>query len=129
MKCARGMILIDVLAALAILGGTVVTLLLAQSRALQQATALRRQATAATLAHELLVDWRLKDIDVRVNDTSVCNSLAGWSWRRSAGATLVADSIEMMQITLDIIYAEPAASPPIIATYRWLELPSDADAR
>ncbi len=120
---ARGMMLIDVLAALVLLGGTVVTLLLAQSRAVQQLASSRRHATAATLASELLTSWRLAETDVRAPDTGVFPDHADWSWRRTATQTLVAETVETIEIRLDVVHREGDGVTETRTTYRWLELP------
>ena len=125
---ARGMMLIDVLAALVLLGGTVVTLLLAQSRAVQQLAWSRQHATASMLASELLTSWRLAETDVRAPDAGVFPDHPDWSWRRTAAQTIVAETVEAIEIRLDVVQREGDGVTKTRATYRWLELPDGESA-
>lgn len=125
MPKTRGFMLIEVLAALVLLGGTVVTLLVAQSKSLEQLRIAQRQATAAHLARELLTTWQVEEVDLVTGDEGVFDGNVEWSWRRTVERTTVSGSIPMTQVTVEIIYVADDAGPQIVAQYEWFEVPDD----
>lgn len=123
---ARGTTLIEVVAALAILSTAIVGLLLAQSRAVEQAAATQRSARAADLARELLSDWHLAGVDTTVPDSGTIPGQMNWSWRRTAAPVTVAESTRMTRVTLEILTTiEPR--PAVVAHYDWLITPHETD--
>ena len=129
MARTRSMILIEVVAALALLGGTIVVILLVRSRALVQLQTAGDRLQAAQLGRELITDWRLRQINVTRDDHGEFESEPGpgpepglgWSWRRSVSSVVVADKAEMTLITLNIL--DRSGSDEVVASYAWLEEP------
>lgn len=121
-----GSLLIDVLAALTLLGSTTVALVLAHARAVEQFTATQRQARASEIADALIATWRLERMDVRTETSGVMENDADWSWRRSAEPVMVADDMDMLQINLDIAF-ESAEGSEVVSTIHWLESPDEPE--
>jgi Tfp pilus assembly protein PilV len=121
------MILIEVVAALALLGTTIVAILVVRSRSLVQLQTAGDRLQAAHLARELIADWRLRQTNVTRDDRGEFESEPGpglgpgWSWRRSVSSVVVAGSVEMKLITLDIVCRD--GSNEVVASYPWLEEP------
>lgn len=122
-----GLMLIEVLAALVLLGGAVVGMLVAQGRCLRQLDDARRKGTAAHLASELLDHWQLHDDVALVSDEGVFEGHPQWSWRRTAQATTVAETVEMTRVVLEIFQRPTDANRQLAIVYQWLEIPVDGD--
>lgn len=129
MARTRSMILIEVVAALALLGSTIVVILVVRSRSLVQLQTAGDRLQATHLARELIADWRLRQTNVTRDDHGEFESEpgpgpgpgSGWSWRRSVSSVVVADKVEMKLITLDIV--RRSGSDEVVASYPWLEEP------
>lgn len=121
MNRRRGAILIDVLAALVILGTTVATLALAQWRSLAQVAATRQKAVASSLARDLITSWRLEDTRFSDFDEGEFEEQEGWSWRRSRAWTTVDPGIEMPELTLEILALDSNGVSQVVTTVSWLE--------
>ena len=121
----RSMILIEVVAALALLGTTIVVILVVRSRSLVQLQTAGDRLQAAQLARELITDWRLRQTNVTRDDHGEFEPGPGpgpgWSWRRSVSSVVVADRVEMKLITLDIVRRN--GSNEAVTSYPWLEEP------
>ena len=121
----RSMILIEVVAALALLGSTIVAILAVRSRSLVQLQTAGDRLQATHLARELIADWRLRQIDVTRDDHGEFESEpgpgSGWSWRRSVSSVVVADKAEMTLVTLEIVRRN--GGNEVVASYPWLEEP------
>lgn len=128
-KIRRSLVLIEVVAAIALLGSTAVGLLVAQSQALGQLETARRRALGARVARELLAGWQLNEVDVQIADAGSIESDPQWSWRRSVADTRVADSARMKLITVSILHQSPMLGPRRVLHYQWLEKPADDGPR
>lgn len=119
----RSMILIEVVAALALLGTTIVVILVVRSRSLVQLQTAGDRLQAAHLARELITDWRLRQAHVAHDNHGEFEPGPGpgWSWRRSVSGVVVADRVEMKLITLEIV--RRSGSNEVVASYPWLEEP------
>lgn len=123
----RSMILIEVVAALALLGATIVAILVVRSRSLVQLQTAGERLQATQLARELIVDWRLRKVNVTRDDHGEFESEPGpgsgpgWSWRRSVSSVVVADKVEMKSITLEIVRRN--GGDEVVASYLWMEEP------
>jgi type II secretion system protein I len=114
-----GLTLVEVLAALALLAGAVTTLLLTQSRTLQQQTTSRQQCEASRLAEALLQQWQLEGEDLSLPGEGDFSNQSGWSWRRSVGEQSTGDSTRLLRVHLEIICAQ-ATERQTVVEYEWL---------
>ncbi len=125
MARSRSMILIEVVAALALLGTTIVAILVVRSQSLVQLQTAGDRLQAAHLARELITDWRLRQANVTRDDHGEFESEPGpgpgCSWRRRVSSVVVADKTEMKLVTLDIV--RRGGSNEVVASYSWLEEP------
>ncbi len=122
----RSVLLVEVLAAVLILGGSVVALLVAQSRAVQQSVANRQVERASTLAAELLAAWRLEKTDIRIQDEGVFEGDPNWFWRRTVEQDDLA-GIAVLRITLTVHQQGSDGSITEYGRWDWLELPDVPD--
>ncbi len=119
--------LIEVVAALALLATVVASVLVAQTRSMQQIRQADQRRKAAELAESLLTQWRLNQtaLDSPAQGTF---SEEGWSWKRqverervSLGRDFTSQRPEMLRIHLTVL-RERQSSPPIeLAAVDWLE--------
>ena len=117
----HGMTLVEVVASLMILGGSVTTMLVAQSASLEQMSAARLQLIAGHQAKELIATWRLEKVDLKAPTSGAFSDMQGWSWRRTASLTKIVDGIEFQEVTLTMIYKDPdRRSTEWMRSYRWL---------
>lgn len=117
----RAMTLIEVLAALVLLGGVIVTVLVAQSRSLTQQTAAERQRRATQLAENLLVRWRLEGIATIEPDRGSFEHEAGWCWQRDVRRRVLLGDLEMKEVVLTILKAGPDHGDEELLQLTWLE--------
>ncbi len=120
-QLTRSFTLIEVMAALVLIGGSIVTLLNIQARSAGQATASNHQRTAACLAEELLATWTLEKCDLSLDQEAAFTEPAGWFWRRSVSTPAVVLPAEMIQIELEIIRTNDLGEAQTIASYTWWE--------
>ena len=117
----KGVTLVEILAALTILGVSITTVLVAQAKCLQHLEVSRLELTSRQVAGELLVSWRLEKEDTTVESGGDIDSLEGWSWSRSARQIAIAEAAHVTEITLEVIYRNPdGRTAPWVRPYRWL---------
>lgn len=115
------MTLIEVLAALVILGTMMVTFLVSQSQSLAQQTTANHRRRAVALAAELLAQWRLNETPVTQSAGGAFGRPLGWSWRRDVERSRVLDDIEMYGVTLTVHRATIEHRSEEILRVSWLE--------
>lgn len=115
------MTLVEVIASLVILGGSVTAMLVAQSASLDQMSTARRQLIARHEAQELIAVWRLSDADLSASANGAIEGLPGWSWRRSAERLNVTQEAELLEVTLEMVFQDPdGRSAAWVRPFRWL---------
>lgn len=119
--------LVEVVASLALLGGTIVALLTAQSRSMQQLAASERQRQAAALAEELIARWQLEDQHLVTNAEGFFEESPAWSWRRTVEPHLVEGKADLLRVQLDITRIDEVGSRHTVSAFVWLEKPVAAD--
>lgn len=82
----RALSLIEVIAALLILGGAIASMLTAQSQSLLRLRDARLELRAAHVARELLAVWEVDGVDVSVPDVGAVPGFDDWSWARTSVA-------------------------------------------
>ena len=117
--------LIEVVASLVLLGTTVVALLSAQTRALQQLRASNWQRQAAHLAEELIAGWALEDHHPATDVEGVFPDHPGWSWRRSVGSLFTGEPAGLIRIQLEVIRTDDLGQSQTMASFVWLEAGHD----
>jgi Tfp pilus assembly protein PilV len=120
---SHGLTLVEVLAALVLLAGTVTAMLLTQAEALRQESATANQHTAAGVAEALIQSWRLGGNDVTVPAEGMFQSHAGWAWKRTVGPFAGKGAVELLRIRLTIVRHDDASPAQTVAEYEWLERP------
>jgi len=126
------MTLIEVLAALTLLGTTAAGMVVAHGRALHQLNETRRRCSAHALAGALLIEWRLQHepLDRDANGTfdthllSLANVHDGsddaWSWTRTVRRVRPTPRTEMNEIRLDVYRQNAVNRRESMAELTWL---------
>lgn len=126
MTPARGLSLIEVVAALVLLAGCAVTLLTAQGRSLDQLRAVRTQETAADLARELITSWKL-DPTADLPLEGYFESTPGWRWERQECwyATGSQGNLQEVALTIYRPQSKGMGEEEALASYSWIERETD----
>ncbi|MCP4589434.1 MAG: hypothetical protein GY842_01690 [bacterium] len=117
----RSLTLVEVVASLALLGGTVATLLVAQSGALEQLRAAQDRREAGALARGLLQDWRLAGEDLTAPAEGAWSDRPAWSWRRLVVGECGRDKARLVQVRVEVVHTAVHEPPRTVAAYDWLE--------
>lgn len=115
-----GLTLIEVMAAVVILGASVTTMLVAQANAADRLKTAQMDSTAARIAHELIMEWRLTEEDVTGTAHGSIADVNDWRWRRTSQVIDVADGVTAVHVTL-VIERDEEAARPWSRTFDWLE--------
>ncbi len=116
-SCRRaGITLIEVVAALVIVGGSATAMLLAQARNLEKLTGSRVDLAARDIASELIGTWRLQDADLKTPSEGRVGTEFQWRWKRSAQVRPVTDAWSATEITLELTLLPLEGS---MRTRRW----------
>ena len=116
-----GLTLVEVLASLVIIGGSVAAILVAQSNCLQHIEASRLQLTARDIATELIAAWRLNGSDLSMDTRGEVEGMTGWAWRRSSQPSDVLKSVKVTEVKLEIIHRDPHLPGAVwVRSYFWL---------
>lgn len=122
-KCPA-MTLVEVLAALTLLGTSVVTLLQAQTRSVQALQTAKTRSVAAVIAEELIAEWELTNEDMLAPAEDWIEDHDGWRWQRTAETRLVGDAVEMVEVRLEIVRTTQD-NGEVLAVFAWLEVPDE----
>lgn len=121
MKCRRSaMSLVEVLAALTLLGTCVVTLLWAQTAALRTLQAAKTKSIAAAIGEEMIAQWALDNEDMRVSAEGLIEAHKDWQWQRTAERRYWTDDVEMTEIRFSITRVSES-EPETLMSVTWLE--------
>lgn len=120
MRRSRGLSLVEVLASLTLIAGTMTALLLAQARSLRQLAATRQGTEAHTLAEELILTWKADPSSV-ASDGAFNATLR---WRREELPSWSTSTRELREIRLRV-YGDDGDA--VLAEYVWLEAPRRGD--
>lgn len=120
MRSPKAFTLIEVLAALALLSGSVVLLLTAQQRHLAALQSLTQKEKAVYLAHELITEWRLKSGDARPETRGEFPEAKGWHWSRTEEPVEDPES-RLRRVTLHIFFSPDRLQDQLMEAYVWLE--------
>ena len=117
----RAFTLVEVLAAVMIVGGSVTAMLVAQSRSLESIGAGRHGLTARHLARELILTWDLHGEDVTLPSSGAIAGDENWSWRRTVQTVEAAPGVRAREILLTLTHHDrTTGKPPWSREYRWL---------
>jgi hypothetical protein len=118
---ARGLSLVEVVAALLILGGAITVMLVAQSRAFIGLKSSHLELTALHLAKDLIATWDIEKPDAVQSASGTFPKEEGWSWRRSSRPLADEDMSGMVEITLELCFAgRESQKKPRCRKYVWL---------
>lgn len=98
----HGLTLIEVLVALVIIGGSVTTMLVAQSNCLGGLKGSQLELTAQHLAKELMANWKIDKEDFHSDASGSISNRRGWTWQRTARRIQVTDSATATEVTLHL---------------------------
>ena len=119
-KSRGALSLIEVLASLLILGGSVTIALVAQSNSLVALENSRLQLIAQHAAKELIATWTTED---EILTEPACGTLPDtphWTWCRASQRVSVSNGVAVMEITLRLLNAHPNhQAAPWVREYRW----------
>ena len=110
MRPTRGMTLIEVLAALVILGTAATSILVAQARAIEQAKVAALEVEAAAMANELIANWRLNEEKMADSASGRIDGQGEWSWRRTSERKELGAERSVMEVRLELTYLADSAT-------------------
>lgn len=76
--------LVEVLAAVLIIGTAVTSLVVGQAQAMKQLHASELQLTSQHLARELIANWELEEVDLKSGESGIIEGQSSWSWQRTS---------------------------------------------
>jgi Tfp pilus assembly protein PilV len=117
---ADALTLIEVVAALVLVATSVTALLAAQGRSLAQLQQARELETAATLARELITQWRLDPLVVPPSEGGFPGQPT-WRWTRRVVLPSDGGASELQEVVLSIHRRDDRGVERNIASYTWLE--------
>ncbi len=121
----RGLSLIEVVASLLLIATTAAALLVAHGRSLAQLGDIRTQETAATLARELVTQWKLDPPEPAAEMHGRVETQPTWRWTRTAKPYGDAMPPPLWEVTLTIHRPGDGGSDHMIKTLTWLERSSE----
>jgi Tfp pilus assembly protein PilV len=121
----RALSLIEVIASLVLIGGVVTALITMQARSLEQVRASRNQQTAAALAQELIVQWKLNSESDESPAQGRFDAIPGWRWERHTKPYVTHNGSPLEWTSLTITCADVVGPEHVVATFQWLEKPDD----
>ena len=127
MRRRGGLLLLEVLVALALLAGVVVSFLVANAHAIHEHAVASERCVAADLARDLLTRWRLETQIPRDETEGTFDGSAGWSWALAVRPLLIEQAGAMMAMTLEIRHADGDGGQRVIEAYTWLREPAEDD--
>ena len=98
----HGLTLIEVLVALVIIGGSVTTMLVAQSNCRGGLKGSQLELTAQHLAKELMANWKIDKDALHSDASGSISNRRGWTWQRTARRIQVTDSATATEVTLHL---------------------------
>lgn len=110
----RGMTLIEVLAALVIIGGSVTAILVAQSNSLGALKSSQLDLTVQHLAKELTAKWEVNEEDQSVSASGQVDNRDSWRWTRTTRPIRLSNQIDATEVRLALTYEADRD-----ATRRW----------
>ncbi|MCC7291868.1 MAG: hypothetical protein IT449_07395 [Phycisphaerales bacterium] len=113
--------MVEVLAALALIAGTMTALLLAQSRSVQQLAATKHSAEAHALAEALILRWKVNPAAPLENEGAFEDSR--FRWTREAVPSTLSSSRELLEIRFRVYGRNEGGDEQMWAEYVWLEAP------
>ena len=120
LKLRRALTLIEVVAALLILGGSVTAVMVAQSNSLASLQNSRLQLAAQHMAKELIANWRIENEALTIPAAGPVPDSAHWTWKRTAERVSLNEGVSVTAIILELVYTYPdGQGRSWIREYRW----------
>ena len=117
----RALSLVEVLASIMLVGGSVTGMLVVQARGMAELKEGRLALQADELAKEKLHEWQLTGEPLPESKTGGFSNLQRWTWRRESERAIIAPNLESTVVTLTLIRAGDRWERPWTRKYRWLE--------
>ena len=127
-QCSRGFTLVEVLAALALLAGTVTCLLLAETRALRQHADAQRRAEVTALAEELIRQWKVEQVELSQPAAGFCEAEPRLRWQRTVEPFQTASNPTLLRVTLRLLELDQGGNERTLTTLVWLINPPEESA-
>ena len=115
-----GLSLIEVVASLVLLATVVTSLLLAQSRSLQQLRATRERETADVLAGELLATWKIEQREWPDHEEGEFEGHSSWRWARTSRPYPLTRGLALREVSLKMWHRD-SAGERVVRELTWLE--------
>lgn len=112
----RGLSLVEVLAALTLIAGTMTAMLLAQARSLRQLAATRKASEAHRRAEQLILRWKVDPASATAEGAFDGSTLR---WMREESPSWLSESRELREVRLRVYGRD--AQDGVLAEYVWLE--------
>ena len=109
-SAAAGPTLIEVVAAISILGVILVGIVMAKSRHTRQLATAQRQLLAAHLADELIARWWADSANVPINQAGVFAADRDLQWRTALVRNEPIDALGAQVVRVEVFDANPAAN-------------------
>lgn len=122
MKPARGISLVEVVAALVLTATTLTTLLLVLARTVEQAHVLQHQEKVTACASSLVAAWSQEPPEAT---EGICSTDAALTWRRSQAIRHRVEAADLFEVTLTIVDRTDAQREQTLLAYTWLERPPE----
>ena len=114
-----GLALVEILAALVLMGTFVAAMVVAQGSSVRQIHDARLQVTAREIADELIASWRLEEKDWTVERSGDVDTAHVWFWRRWSDEVDIAPQAKALRVTLELNH-RPTEGSEWRRTYAWL---------
>lgn len=98
----HGLTLIEVLVALVIIGGSVTTMLVAQSNCLVGLQGTQLELSAQHLAKELIANWAIGKENLHSDASGGIANHRGWTWQRTARRVQLTENAAATEVTLHL---------------------------
>lgn len=117
-RCA--LTLIEVVAALVIMGSAVTTILVAQANAVQVVAESKFDLEACERATNLIASWRVSGADITREAKGGFDSAPNWSWRRTVAPWQGPSKRKFVQVALELRWRDSKLWTERATSYSWL---------
>jgi Tfp pilus assembly protein PilV len=115
------MTLVEVLAAICVLGGGATAILVAQARAIERLQTADLEIEASQIAHELIAQWRLAGLKGSETASGRIEGQRPWSWKRWSESKELAPELTVEHITLELSRELDERGATWARTFSWFE--------
>ena len=115
------MTLIEVIAALTLLGATITSILVAQGRSVHNIHESGRQLAAQHMAGELIAGWQIDGTEISADDRGGIDGFDEWSWHRISRTYADTGGVSLTQVTLSLAFRKTdTGHEPWVREFHWI---------